>query len=195
MGRGFSDDASIPSLTEAHISGDESATEELFARLESPVRRAAERFFPAGSADCDDVTQETLIAVFDYLKRKETFEGDLIRFTITVARNRCRNIANQRRRRPHSPLESLSNWIANPDRSPLDLLIAGQARERLQAGLNRLGELCRFILRSFYFEGRSIEEIRRATNLKTVQGVYYRRAVCLREIASFLERSEVIDTS
>jgi len=50
-----------------------------------------------------------------------------------------------------------------------------------------LGKLCRLILRAFYFEGRSIADIRRDTGLKTVQGVYYRRSVCLQQVKKLVE--------
>ncbi len=173
----------LPDLIAALLEGRESAAEALYHELTGPVRDSAARFFVPDSADIDDVVQETILATFDYLKRKGGFQGDLIAFAVTVARNRCRNIVNQRARRPHVPLEPLSEWIANPQRSPLDLLTEREAMTALQAGLNALGRVCRLVLRAFYIEGRPMEEIRRELGLKTVQGVYYRRAVCLERLA------------
>ncbi len=188
-GRDSTEPDTLPTLAARLADGDEGAAEPLCRILSGPVHKAASGFFPSGSPDLQDVVQETLIAVLAYLRRNRGFEGDLTSFAVTVARNRCRNIVNQRARRPETPIEPLAEWIAHPQRSPLDLLVEREVLDLLQRALDSLGSACRILLRAFYVEGQSIEAIRRQMGLKTVQGVYYRRASCLAQLGRILQRS------
>jgi len=181
-------DHSIEEIIGAVAGGEKWAGDALFHHLEQSVRTAVRRFFSEGEADSDDVVQETILAVYRYIGDRGGFEGDLIRFAITIARNRCRNILNQRRRRPEVDLDSLANWISHPEKSPLDLLLDREIRDTLRVALGALGEVCRALLRAFYIEERTIEEIRVEMGLKTVQGVYYRRGICLEEMAKIVRR-------
>jgi len=44
------------------------------------------------------VVQESLLAILSHIGKRGGFEGDLVRFAVTVARNRCRNILIWRQR-------------------------------------------------------------------------------------------------
>jgi RNA polymerase sigma factor (sigma-70 family) len=147
------------------------------------------------SLEADDIVQETLMVAFRYVREGDGFEGDLVRFAITVARNRCRNVANQRKRRPQVPIEPLLDWFESPDRSILDHLVSEEARSHLQAAVDGLGRMCRIILRGFYLRDYSIERLRRLTGFKTVQGVYYRRGACLKELAGVIQDSIAAGTA
>ncbi|MFC1572731.1 RNA polymerase sigma factor [Candidatus Eisenbacteria bacterium] len=188
-----SEEEQYAGLIAAFVAKDPAAADRLYQALHRPVRTAVLQFFPPDGTDVDDVVQETILAVFNYVRKQGGFEGDLIRFAITIARNRCRNIANARKRRPNVPLDSLENWIASPEKSPLDILLEHEVEETLRAALATLGRVCRQILRAFYIEGHSIENIRQETGLKTVQGVYYRRSVCLDRLGRVLAKRLAID--
>ena len=165
---------------------DVGAEETLFAHLRGHLRTTVSMFLPPDNTEADDVVVETITVVFDHVRREAGFDGDLIRFAITIARNRCRNIMNRRKRRPQVPIEPLSEWVAHPERSPLDHLVDDEAVSFLQTAVDALDRTCRQLLRAFYFEGRAIESIRAVTGLGTVQGVYYRRTVCLRKLGERL---------
>jgi RNA polymerase sigma factor (sigma-70 family) len=173
-------------LARAVAAGDGGAAEELCSRLTPALRNATSRFL-RDDEEAEDVVQETLLAVLNHVRAEAGFSGHLARFAVTVASNRCRNLLLWRRRRSTRPLEPLAEWIAHPDRSPLDALIDTEARALMQEALDRLGPDCRALLRAFYLEGQPIERIRRAVGLSTVQGVYYRRALCLERAARFLK--------
>jgi len=177
----------LDQVLDAVVAGDPDAERRFFAALLEPTRIAVERFLPPDSLEADDVVQETLTVAFRYVREGGGFTGDLVRFTITGARNRCRNILSQRQRRPQVPIEPLLDWVANTDRTPLDNLMEEEALSYLQDALNRLSQICRIVLRAFYLMGYSIERIRSLTGLKTVQGVYYRRSVCLKQLANILQ--------
>jgi RNA polymerase sigma factor (sigma-70 family) len=174
------------SAAQQYAGGDAEAGEKLCHLLAAPVRAAASRFLGADAAELDDVVQESLLAVLGYLRKAGRFEGDLIRFAVTVARNRCRNLLIWRRRHPGVDLEPLAAWIADPERSALDSLLEDEVQRVVQAGLDSLDPSCRDLLRWSYFQDVAIETIRRRIGLDTVQGVYYRRAVCLQRLARFL---------
>ncbi len=164
------------------VAGDPEQEAALYEILKQHLRVSVAQFFDKDSLETDEVVVESITAVFQYICRDKGFSGDLIRFAITIARNRCRNIVNQRKRRPQVPIEPLADWIANGDRSPLDHLLAEESQAQLQQAITELGRVCRLLLRAFYFEQTPIEVIRRRLGLDTVQGVYYRRTVCLREL-------------
>lgn len=179
-------DSDLDALVEGVVRHDQAAEESLFAVLQSHLRTTVSMFMSADATETDDVVVETITVVFDHVRREGGFDGDLIRFAITVARNRCRNIMNRNKRRPQVPIAPLVDWVAHPERSPLDHLVEDEAVTFLQSAVDALDKACRLILRAFYFEGRSIESIRDATGLDTVQGVYYRRTVCLRKLGEQL---------
>ncbi len=183
------------SAVAAYVAGDRDAGEKLSAALDVPVRLEARIFLGDEGADVDDVVQDTIVAVLLYLRREEGFTGNLVKFAVTVARNRCRNLLNWRKRLPHVQLDPMLAWLENTDRSPLDALLDGEVTNILQEVLSRLSTACRRILRAFYFEEVSADEIRRRLGLKTVQGVYYRKTVCLEQAYRRLKKRLVVCSS
>lgn len=178
-------------LVPAHVAGDDRATERLARWLAPLVRQAGAAYLGDEDADLDDVVDESILAVLRSLRKRGEFTGNLPRFAVTVARNRCRNLLSWRKVRRHQPLEPLADWIADPRRSPLDILLDREIRETLQEALDALDPACRELLRAVYLQGRTIEEIRGRLGLKTVQGVYYRRAICLQRAYELLNNRAI----
>lgn len=175
-------------LVDAHAGGDPAAAEALYLHLEPHVRQAARGFLADDHLDEDDVVQETLLAVLAYVRRRGGFSGNLIRFGVTIARNRCRNLYHWRRRWAGQPIESMAEWFQDPARSALDLLQAEEVELLLRRSLEQLDPACRRLLNAFYVDERPAEEIRGELGLETLQGVYYRRQVCLRKAMRALKR-------
>ncbi|MEN8006874.1 MAG: sigma-70 family RNA polymerase sigma factor [Candidatus Krumholzibacteriota bacterium] len=165
----------------AYVAGDSIAGDELSTALAGPLRLEVRIFLGDDNADVDDVVQDSIMAVLHYLRKNEGFTGNLVKFAVTVARNRCRNLLNWRQRLPHVQVDPMLTWLENSDRSPLDALLDREITEILQEALDRLSEDCQVILRAFYLEDVPVEEIRRRTGLKTVQGIYYRKMICLEQ--------------
>jgi RNA polymerase sigma factor (sigma-70 family) len=168
-------EAEIPAL----LRGEPAAAERLARGLAHPLRQAAISMLGAASPDLEDVLQESIMAVLGYIRRCGGFEGSLIRFGVTVARNRCRNLLIWRRRRPQVKVESLDDWLAEPERSALDVLVEQEQLALLQEALDALGPDCRDLLHQLYIEQIPAEELRRRSGLRTVQGIHYRKEVCL----------------
>ena len=185
------DGAADPSLQadiRAHIRGEEQAAERLCERLAPPLRTAARRLLGDEHPDVDDVVQDSVLATLGHLSRAGAFEGDLVRFGVTVARNRCRNLLAWRSRHRHAPLEQLSHQLAAADTDPLALLLADEVDRLVQQALDSLDEACRRLLEAFYLRRESAETLRRRLGLGVLQSVYYRRNVCLDRAAVFLEK-------
>lgn len=175
-------------LIAAHLEGDQDGTEALAVVLEVELRRATSSFLGYDDPDVGDVVGESILAVLDYLLRRGEFQGDLGRFAVTVAINRCRNLLAWRQRQKLVPLEPLAAWIANDEASPLDLLLADEQQDLLQQALGGVGPACEKLLRAHYLEGKTIEAIRSDLGLESVQVVYYRRGICLKKAFRFLNR-------
>ncbi len=86
------------------------------------------------------------------------------------------------------PLEPVEHWLADSARSALDDLEDSQRRSLLQEALDELSSKCRRLLRQLYFDGLTPEQVRAASGLGTVQGIYYRRSVCLEHARIALQR-------
>ncbi|MBA4371039.1 MAG: hypothetical protein C0418_05625 [Coriobacteriaceae bacterium] len=178
----------LPAVLAAFFAGDPEADDDLCRTLHAPVAGAVASFLGTDGPETDDVIQESLMAVVGYLRRRGGFEGNLIRFAVTVARNRCRNILTWRRRRPHVPLEPLADWIAAPERNPLDAYAEEQVLGALRASLADLGADCRDLLRALFMEKVSAESLCERLGLTTVRAIYYRRENCLKGLQLLMNR-------
>ena len=175
-------------LVQAVASGDRDAADTVCRILEPPVRRAVTSFLGPDAVETDDTVQETLLAVLGYIRRRGGFQGDLVSFATTVARNRCRNILNWHQRHPGTDITPLAEWIADPARSPLDLLLETERYRLLREALRALDRACRDLLRAYYLQRVSARDLCRRLGLSTVQGVHYRKTVCLEKALAFLKR-------
>lgn len=175
-------------LVAAYRRGEPGADDSLCLHLRPVLKRTAAAFLSDDAPDLDDVVQETLLAALGYLRRDTAFRGDFVRLAVTIANNRCRDILRSRSRKPQVQIDSLAEWIADDARSPLDHLQRDEQHALLQKALDGIGRECRRLLRALFVEELSTEEVRLHVGLKTVQGVYYRKTVCLREMKSFLNR-------
>jgi RNA polymerase sigma factor (sigma-70 family) len=177
----------LADLIEAYCSGEAAAGEDLCADLAGPIRHAVQKFFRSDSEHVDDVLQDTLLAVLDYLRRRGGFAGNLTNFAVTIASNRCRDLLRWQRRHPRTPIEPLSRWIEDRSRSPLDHLMENEVNALLQEAMKHLDSDCRRLLLDYYVREIPATVIMDRLGLKSVQGVYYRRAVCLKSAFRLLK--------
>ncbi len=169
-----------------YVVGDQRAGELLYEELVPHIKKSVAQYFSVGDIDSDDLIQDTILAVLDYITKNNGFDGDLTRFAITIARNRCRNVANTRSRRPETLVDEMADWLTDTGDGQLDAMMGHEARVAVQEALSKLGKLCKKVIKGFYLNNTPIEEIRLDIGLKTVQGVYSRRQVCLDEMMSYL---------
>lgn len=185
---GHVDQATLDPLIQSYRAGNVSAGDELCRLLQPAVQLDTRRMLGDGHADVDDVTQEALIGCLGYLRAESGFRGDAVRLVVTIARNRCRDLLRWQKRHAQEGVESLENWWSDESHSALDELAGRQLDEYLQQALDRLGESCRDLLRALYVDGETPEAIRIKAGLSTVQGIYYRRGVCVEQLRNLLQR-------
>ena len=187
-------DAECEPIIAACLTGDPAAADRLSRLLAHHARVTVQAFLNQGLPDGDDLVQDTVIAVMSYLKRRGQFSGSLVNFTISVARNRCRNFLIWQNRHASADLESVQLYLASSDKGPLDTLAEKELTSLLQRALDHLDPRCRDLLRALYLEECSIEEMRLRSGLTTVASIYYRRAQCLKKMGGLL-KSRLLDCS
>jgi len=134
------------------------------------------------------VVQEVLIGFLRYLRRAGIVPDNSEAFVVTMARNRCRNLALWRKRRPTVRLEIVGFDPPQPGSSPLEWIDEEERRGLMGRALAQLDERCRALLRAIYTEERSMEALRELYGLSSVQAVYFRRDACIRKTQQFLNR-------
>ena len=175
----------------SYVAGDDAAGERLCASLDPAVRDAVYGFFRAGEPDRDDLVQDTLLALLRYLRGGGSTPENPEAFCVTIARNRCRNLHQWRKLRPPADVEAAAETLPDTGAGPLELLEAEDRRRLVREAFAQLGDLCRNLLRDFYMKEKSIEELREELGLGTVQGVYHRKNVCVKELKKLFNRSRL----
>jgi len=163
------------------------ADDQLLGLIREPVLESTRRFLGDDADWTDDIVQESLVATLRYLDGETEFSGDLVGLSVTIARNRCRDLARWRGRRPQAEVESVSEWLADPQQNILDKLVESELFDHLQTALGHLGRDCHDLLRALFLDEIPTEDVRRRLGLSTVQGVYYRKAVCLEQLGSVFQ--------
>ena len=161
--------------------GDERALDQLFARYVPRLHRWAHRRVPMwarSAADTADYVQETVLHTLRHLgafepQREGALLGYLRRSLVNRVRDQVRNAA-----RHPTPVE-LDDQIEDGNRSPLDLAIGEEDRQRYQAGLKRLRRADRQAIVASIELGYSHEQIALVLNKPSAEAarVAVRRAL------------------
>ncbi len=175
-------------LVREYVTHQVGAGDRLIRALEPQVGLAVRKFLGSESGDQDDIISESLMAVLGHIERRGGFEGNLQVFAVTVARNRCRTLLTWRKRRQHQDVDRDGMQVADKAPSVLELIEAKEVRRHVRLALGRMDEACRILLKEFFLQEKPVEEIRLRLGLDTVQGVYYRKTVCVKKLAAFLNQ-------
>mgnify|MGYP001075941980 CR=1 FL=1 len=184
----MSDHETLHADVERYVHGDDVVGDAVCARLQPTVRATVERFFSPDDSDLDDIVQESLVSFLRYLRRAGEAPRNPEAFVVTIARNRCTNLALWRRRREASDVHELHDVLPHAAASPLELIDAEQRVALLRDALEALDAECRDLLIAIYRQEAPIETLRRLLGLGSVQAVYYRRDACLKKANQFLNR-------
>lgn len=137
---GLATDRPSEELLRRARAGDESALDDLFARYVPRLRRWAHRRVPAwarNAAETADYVQETVLHTLRNLsafqpQREGALLGYLRRSLVNRVRDQFRHAAR------HPAPDELHDRFVDAGRSPLELAIGAQDRQRYVAGLKRL---------------------------------------------------------
>lgn len=132
--------------------------------------------------EAEDLYQEAFLVFWDKTKKDDFFlfpGASLQSFLIQIAKKRWLHYLRENRKMPTQALEEIPELAEEVVLEEKDLIQATWAVFRT------LGEKCRKILKAFYFEEKSMEEIAQEMNLtpQTARNSKYR---CIKEMKSKL---------
>ena len=171
--------------------GDKAKAREHFGEIVERHQRRASRVayhYLRDAAEVDDAVQDAFVKAFVHLpsfREELPFEVWFTRIVI----NGCLDRLKARARRGRwmvgagdQELE-LDQRYARPERSPEDLLLAGERRARLVAAVERLPARQRTVVTLSHFDGRSTREVSAITGLNesTVRVHLFRAVRTLRK--------------
>jgi len=182
------DEIDLTTSINGYIQGDDNQGEVLANALRPPITRAVDAFLGPDDSARDDIIQDSLITVLDSLRKNLGFQGNLIQYAVTIARNRCRNIFNWRKRWAQAPEGSRIPQTAAVGQNPLESLLDDEIRELMQKALNSLSRECRELLTAYYLRGESLEQIRAQVGFNSIQALFYHKKICLKSAFRFLKR-------
>ena len=158
-------------------SGEKDTFRLLVERHSQTIFRLAFRMME-NEQDAEEIVQETFLRAYRALDGFES-RANFGTWIYRIALNRCYDFLNQRKSRPMiqpqedpdapAAIEQIPTKNPSPERSLLSQEIEVQVRSAMK--LLTTGERIAFVL--FHFEGRSIEEVARALNVR--QGVVKNR--------------------
>ena len=156
--------ASTEIIIEACKKKDQKAQMELYERYYDPLYRAAFNILK-NRDDALDAMQEGFIIAFNKLDQyvgKGSFEGWLRKIVIR------KSIANYHLRKKHVAVDSLENQtILSENPKSEEISITSISTKVLESALNKLKEHYSLILKLFYLEGYSHEEIGEIMNVSS----------------------------
>ncbi len=172
----------------AFLDREAGADDRLAATLSRCASITVRDFLGRPDRETDDIVQDAVVSVLAWLTRRGEFTGDIISFTITVTRNRCRNYLDWQRSQRTVPLTGQTGYVASGSPGPLDDLVAAERIAHLQAAVDDLDIACRRLLHAIYYEKRKMADLQREAGLGSLQSMYHRRAVCLKKVEKFLKK-------
>ena len=140
-------------LVRAAQAGDRAAFGELFERFQPTILAIANRRLRS-TADAQELTQDVFVQAMqkiDQLRTPECFIGWLRQITVRMAINKSIRKAPAISVEP----EMLEATVSDAG-SPVDAVLAGERKDQVRAGLDRLGEMDRDTLVAFYVQGQSL---------------------------------------
>jgi RNA polymerase sigma factor (sigma-70 family) len=178
-------EANRTNLLEAFFRGDAKAEVRLAEELRPELLIVARDRLGAQHLDVEDVVHDVLLHLFDHLRRRGEFSGNLLGYAVTMTKNRCIDILRHRSLvRSAEPIEFQGSGHFF---DALDTILAKEAASRLGEAIEQLGLEDRKFLHDHYLQGKSIRQLTDEAELGSVQFLYYRRRKCLNELARILK--------
>lgn len=138
--------------------------------------------------DAEDLFQEVLFSFFRHVwDNKFTLQDDtkISTYLYAIARKLWLKKLNKDGKAPLHEAEFVSKF-SNPDISPINALIEKEELEIAHSIFKKLGELCQAILKAYYLEQKSMEEIAVLFNLGNANTVKVRKFRCMKELSKLM---------
>ncbi len=171
-----------------YIAGDQAAGDRIYRILLDSVEQAVSQFYPKGNTDRDDIIQSTMLAMLSYLRKAGSCPENPKTFIVTIARNRCRNLYRWHQHRSSVDIDAVAHLLPDNEASPSDLLDRKERIELLAQAMKQLDQDCAKLLKALYLEEKTVEAMRQEAGLVSVQGIYYRKYLCLKNLTKLFNR-------
>lgn len=147
--------------------GDRQAFEVILSRYERPIFSFVYHFFQ-NQALCEDLTQETFLRAFRFIKSFRTDEK-LSTWLFSIAKNLCIDEMRRLQKGKTVPIDAVDpdDLVAgsDPASDPVDASIVLQEGEIIHRAIARLPEKYRICIILFYFNELTYEEISRVMKI------------------------------
>ncbi|MFM1898253.1 MAG: hypothetical protein RL577_493 [Bacteroidota bacterium] len=135
------------------------------------------------SDDVDDVFQETLIAIWENMRKADfTLSSKLSTYLYSIAKNQCMRLMDKRKRiQNEDPLEHTRKAEEpTPDKAMDESLV--------RKALQQLGDLCRSILIMYYYDGFDMKNIAKAHHFTNANVAKSKKYQCLKQLESLVKQ-------
>lgn len=142
--------------------------------------------------DAEDVFQESLLTFIDLVK-KDKFRGESSIKTFLYTLNRYTWL-NELKKRGRSLLRE-EKYESTKDVAEMDvshLVIARETNTAIMSTIGRLGEVCKKILVSYYYDNLSIKEILPEVNYQNEQVLRNKKYKCLKQLEQMLTANPLL---
>jgi RNA polymerase sigma factor (sigma-70 family) len=182
----------LKKLIAAYLKRNREAEGLLYQYLVPILTESTRRYLAPEDYEYDFVITESLEKVFLRLDQPGGFEGNLKNYARKVAKNDCINHLRRRRKLIHIPIDDDTAIPpgTRPRPNPTGRLEREETRRIIQKAINNLGKRCRNLLRALFFENKTARQIVEETELETVQGVHYRKSMCYKKLAKYLQDND-----
>lgn len=149
------------------------------------VKAIASRFVLGNSgfrSDIDDLVQDTVLAVWQQMRSgayQVRLDKPLDAYLKVIVRNKWLKTLQ---RQSVAPLTDLTESVAE------ELPMEHQRLPELEEAFDRLGQACQLLLRLFYWEGYSMEEIARRLGI-SMKATKVRKYRCMLQLGKILNTS------
>lgn len=143
-------------LLEGIVARDKAAFAELFGRYAVRVKAFIMRA-GATEEDADEIAQETLVTVWRKAAQFDPAKAAVSTWVFTIARNRRIDMIRRHARPEPDPADPL--FQPDPEPGGREAVSAQQLAERVRAGIERLPEDQRAVLRAAFYDGQTHAEI------------------------------------
>ncbi|KYG79640.1 RNA polymerase sigma factor [Roseivirga echinicomitans] len=127
----------------------------------------------------EDVFQEAIsITYFNLLENKFRGDSSLVHYVIGIARNLWLHKL-RKKTLPTSPIEG-NELSENDDPGQIDISLLNYILAKLNHG-------CRQILKNFYFNEMSMEEVAKNSNLGSAQAAKTKKLRCMKKLTTLIE--------
>ena len=141
-----------------------------------------------------DIFQEAFVACWRNIKDGKFLEGNVSGYLFTIAKNKWTDFlrSSDYKKTINTDSQSFLTVVQDDPIPKEDILEEEQNRSAMQTALSQLGENCRSLLKMFYFERRSMEEISKEMGMATssARNQKYRCMEKLRSLSLQIKNNE-----